>query len=232
MRLGSFLLLALGSVAVGGCSSAHTETGDTGAGVDAALGDAAASDVGIEVDASADAAVADDSATIDAAPRPDAGMCEDLPADPTRPVAIQCSPCRTPGPGGGVGGACATDADCTAGDNGRCSFGRIGAFCDYDLCFADADCAAAEVCLCDGASSGTGGGNVCIPAECHVDGDCGAGFACSPTLGSCGHHTNFVAYRCHRAGDECRTDGDCAVGYCAFDETLGHWLCSSSECAG
>ena len=167
------------------------------------------------------------------APRADAGMCMDLPADPTRPVAIACSPCRPPGvTGGGVADECMSDAECTTGDNGRCQFGRAGTFCDYDVCFTDNDCQVDEACLCDGASSGTGGGNVCVPAECRVNADCEGGFACSPTLGSCGHYTNFVAYRCHRAADECGSDADCGPGYCAFDEALGHWACSTTECAG
>ncbi len=123
-------------------------------------------------------------------------------------------------------------AICVAGDNGRCTYGRIGTFCNYDACFKDEDCAAGEVCLCDGSLAGTGGGNACISADCHVDADCGA-FACSPTLGSCGHYTNFVAYRCHRATDTCTIDAECGVGgYCAFDEVLGHWQCSTAECAG
>jgi hypothetical protein len=237
MKLGLvYSVLALGLCVVA-CSAPTGGTGDSGSRVDAAREDGA-----IEIDAATDDASGSDASApdaailVDAAPRPDAGMCADLPADPTRPVAIQCSPCRPAGPGGGVGGECVTDADCTAGVNGRCTFGRIGPFCDYDLCFADGDCATNEVCLCDGSRSGTGGGNVCIPAECHVDADCEDGFACSPTLGSCGHYTNFVAYRCHRATDACTTDADCAggtfPGYCAFDEAAGHWLCSSAECAG
>jgi hypothetical protein len=206
----------------GGLDSGGVDSGgeiDGGESVDAAMNDVGLSD-----------------APRPDAPLPDGGMCTDLPADPTRPVAIQCSPCRPPGPvvvGGGGGGGCASDADCTEGDNGRCRFGRIGPFCDYDTCFVDGDCENDELCLCDGSDSGTGGGNVCISAECRIDADCAGGFACSPTLGSCGHYTNFVAYRCHRADDECGSDADCdGLGYCAFDAAANHWACSSSECAG
>jgi hypothetical protein len=235
MKLVVVLSMALGmSFALGcSCSTTTPATGDAGPRVDGAPSEDggndldAADDGAIAVDAGSDATV-DDASHPDTGPRPDAGMCVDLPPDPTRPVAIQCSLCRPPGPGGGTG-ACMTDADCTAGDNGRCSFGRGGAFCDYDLCFGDEDCNADEVCLCDGSNSG---GNTCVSAECHVDADCDGGFACSPTFGTCGHYSGFVAYRCHRATDACTTDADCAAGYCAFDETAGHWQCSTSECAG
>lgn len=200
-----------------------------GGGVDGGGSDAGgtdAPDLDAPTDAGSDAPPPD-------APRADAGMCMDLPADPTRPVAIQCSPCRPPGvSGGGIGGGCDSDADCTEGNNGRCRFGRAGAFCDYDRCFVDGDCDSDEVCLCDGGDSGTGGGNVCVSAECRIDADCPGDYACSPTLGGCGHYTNFVAYRCHRAEDECGSDEDCGVGYCAFDEVAGHWACSTAECAG
>lgn len=200
-----------------------TPIGEDVPGLDSGDEDAAVVDTGVPDDVSA---------PLDTPPV-DAGSCTDLPAEPTRPAPIQCSVCRVPGPMPGPGrGECAGDADCTEGMNGRCRFGRGGGFCDYDLCFGDDDCETNEVCLCDGSSSGTGGGNVCVPAECQVNADCNGGFPCSPTLGSCGHYTNFVAYRCHRAEDECQTDGECGGGYCAFDETLGHWACSTSECAG
>ena len=179
---------------------------------------------------------ASDAGAPDAGTMPDAGMCMDFPAAPSRPVAIACSPCRPPTmTTGGIPPDCVTDADCTAGANGRCSFGRFSTFCDYDTCFEDDDCAPTEVCLCDGSSSFTGGGNTCIPAGCRTDSDCGA-FTCSPTLGSCGHYTNFQAYRCHTAADTCASDADCTAvgprGYCAFDDVAGHWACSARECAG
>lgn len=161
----------------------------------------------------------------------DAGMCMDLPPAPTRPAEVVCSPCRPPGTTSSGGGGCASDADCTAGDNGRCVFGRIGAFCSYDLCFRDADCAADEACLCDGSNNG-GGGNACVHAGCRTNNDCAPGLACSPTFGSCGHYSGFIGFECHTADDECTVDADCGGGYCAFDPTLAHWACSMSECVG
>lgn len=161
----------------------------------------------------------------------DAGMCMDLPPAPTRPAEVVCSPCRPPGTTSSGGGECASDADCTAGDNGRCVFGRIGAFCSYDLCFRDSDCAADEACLCDGSGLG-GGGNACVHAGCRTNNDCGPGLACSPTFGSCGHYTGFIGFECHTASDECTEDAECGAGYCAFDPALGRWACSISECVG
>ncbi len=180
----------------------------------------------------------DAAATGDSGSRPDAfveppsdgGMCMDLPPPPTRPSEVVCSPCRPPGTGGGGGrGECTSDADCTAGTNGRCGFGRIGTFCSYDGCFRDSDCAANEACMCDGAP---GGGNTCVPAGCRTNNDCAPGFACSPTFGSCGHYFGFIGFECHTAADECTTDAECGAGYCAFDPAIGHWACSTSECVG
>ncbi len=144
---------------------------------------------------------------------------------------------------GGAGGACQTNADCTSGRNGRCT--RIGnglEQCVYDACYSDAECSAADAgtgapggaCACNG---GNGGNNVCLSGGCRVDGDCGAGGFCSPTLGSCGHYNKAEAYYCHTSEDECVDDQDCMTdgstrGYCAYETTVGHWKCSTSECTG
>lgn len=223
--------LACLALAGAGCSSATQQPVDSGSGTDGGgTVDAAGSDAGGGDDVGTDAATIAD-AGHDAAPRTDAGMCVDDPPGTSRPAPVTCMACRPPGPSGGTGGTCATDADCndtTMGSNGRCLFGRIGPYCSYDACFDDGDCQATEVCLCDG----NDGANTCVPADCHVDADCGVGLACAPTLGTCGHYLGFVAYRCHTSSDECTVDSDCAAGYCAFDETLGHWACSTAECVG
>jgi len=235
MKLSLFLTILVGGLGVFGCAATEERTPEDGGVTDLGTTDSGARDATMsDARTDDDAAIVDsglDAGARDLGPRPDAGMCNDLPAEATRPVPIQCSPCRPPGPGGGGRGTCVTDADCVGGDNGRCTFGRIGSYCDYDICFKDEDCGAAKVCLCDGSRAGTGGGNACISATCRVDADCGA-FTCSPTLGSCGHYTNFVAYRCHTATDACATDADCGAGYCAFDDVVGHWACSTDECAG
>jgi hypothetical protein len=47
-----------------------------------------------------------------------------------------------------------------------------------------------------------------------------------------------VGYYCHTASDQCATDADCGntdgayTPYCAYDTTVGHWVCGSGVCAG
>jgi hypothetical protein len=131
--------------------------------------------------------------------------------------------------------ACTKNADCTAGENGRCvGNGHSGYQCSYDTCFSDADCGAA-VCAC----ATSDGANHCLTANCHVDTDCPSiggnvtGF-CSPSLGSCGNYSGTVGYFCHTADDECTNDADCggASAYCQYERTIGHWRCSTTQCAG
>lgn len=176
-------------------------------------------DIGLLVDAGADTAIAVDAAV----------SCEDPPLGAGRPLPTICAPCR-PTTGGTFTGGCTTDADCTAGINGRCVRTTRTAACNYDECFRDEDCAAGSICECDGSR---GGGNTCVPSDCVTDDDCGE-FLCSPSLGSCGHFSPPTMYRCHTNEDGCSTDADCAAvsdtAYCAFDTTLGSWQCSTLEC--
>ena len=115
MKLSLFLTIAVGILGMYGCADSAGGSPDGGGETDLGAADAGARDAAaIDGGTDDDAAVADggvDAGARDLGPRPDAGMCNELPAEPTRPVAIQCSPCRPPGPGGGSG-ACTTDADC------------------------------------------------------------------------------------------------------------------------
>jgi hypothetical protein len=125
---------------------------------------------------------------------------------------------------------------------GRCDcvFPEAGSpqLCTYDECTSDSDCQGG---LCSCAALG----NVCIPALCHVDSDCGDGGFCSP--GPKVVCTGAIIYACHSAGDTCFNDSDCLPGapppgpyaYCStspptcmYDPTLGHWACAngSPEC--
>jgi hypothetical protein len=137
---------------------------------------------------------------------------------------------------------CHSHADCTEGENGRCS-GNVhdGWQCTYDSCFADSDCPSAasgesRSCGCEGGFRSDN--NVCLSGNCRVDADCGQGGYCSPTLGDCGNYTKTVGYYCHTNDDECNDDSDCKVGsaypegYCAFTPSVGHWRCSTAQCAG
>lgn len=144
---------------------------------------------------------------------------------------------NVPDGGGPPTFACTSHGDCTAGRNGQCLNGRAGTQCTYDECLSDSECGGGNaVCECP---SDTNGANRCLKSSgCKVDSDCAGGFACSPTLGTCGHYSGTEAYFCHTAADECVDDKDCGSdpngfgGYCAFEQTVGHWKCSTSECAG
>ena len=127
--------------------------------------------------------------------------------------------------------ACKVNAECTAGVNGRCTGNsHDGWACTYDLCKDDAACGGG-VCACEGGFRADN--NVCLKSSCRVDADCGANGFCSPSLGDCGHYTKFVTYACHTPQDECVDDEDCEKGgYCAFQQSVGHWKCSTAECVG
>lgn len=138
--------------------------------------------------------------------------------------------------------SCYHNAECTAGKNGRCiGNGHDGWYCTYDACQSDDDCggkSGGTVCECEGGFRSDY--NTCVPSNCHVDKDCGGGNGyCSPTLGTCGHYAKTAGYYCHTSQDECVDDEDCAgqgqLGekpYCRYEETVGHWKCSTQECAG
>lgn len=146
-----------------------------------------------------------------------------------RPTATACDdvrPAGTPSSGGGSG-ECASDADCTAGRNGRCFGSRAGFVCSYDECLVDAECGAGEACTC-GVEYDP---NTCTRSGCRVDSDCGAGLYCSPSLSSCGSGYGF-SYECHTTSDECADDDDCAGATCRFNAAAGHWACSSDQCVG
>lgn len=143
-----------------------------------------------------------------------------------------------PEAGTGAPTDCHSNAECTAGRNGRCDGNpHDGYRCTYDACYSDGECGGG-VCACSGASRATN--NVCLAGGCRVDADCGGAGFCSPTLGSCGHYGKAVAYYCHTPEDECIDDEDCAgaspssgqSGYCAYEKSIGHWKCSTAECVG
>jgi hypothetical protein len=165
-----------------------------------------------------------------------------------RAAAMMCDNTRPPGitdagapmdsglPDSGIPGQCNQDSDCTQGNNGRCSFNRIGKVCTYDTCTTDAECANGGVCMCrEGASSGT---NHCVGGVggCRVDADCGPNGACSPSFGSCGNYGGTEGYYCHTSSDTCVDDSECTeggtMGYCMFETKMKKWQCSYSFCAG
>ncbi len=158
--------------------------------------------------------------------------------DNHRPAEIVCDRERPateflPDPDSGETWDCETDADCTDGENGRCSsMPRWGWACTYDSCFEDADCGGA-VCGCN-ADWGSDA-NRCYSGNCQVNADCGDGGWCSPSYGDCGDYSGVVSYYCRTPDDECLNDSDCneqTGGYCMFSDPAARWVCSYSHCAG
>jgi hypothetical protein len=139
--------------------------------------------------------------------------------------------------------SCSKDADCTdaattPGAGLVCFHGQ----CSYDQCATDQDCPSGDVCSCKGNTFGyahVSAGNSCVPANCRSDADCGPAGRCAPTVdSSCGTFYGVRGYYCHSCNDTCTQDSDCAArdaspaGYCAYDLTVGHWVCSYGFCAG
>jgi hypothetical protein len=132
---------------------------------------------------------------------------------------------------------CTSDADCTAGVNGRCfpNEGLVGpGGCSYDAC-SNAMCGATTPCTCR-ASATDNTANVCdTGGNCAVDSDCGPGGYCSPSASGCG----MAPYFCHTPSDGCIDDSDCpapdpascaSFSTCAFDPQQQHWACTQFVC--
>jgi hypothetical protein len=129
---------------------------------------------------------------------------------------------------------CASDSNCTAGMNGRCSSpeGPLPActpFCSYDQCQSDADCPAHAPCECRD-SPVSPEANLCVTGgNCAVDADCGPVGYCSPGSleGLCDHPLYF----CHTPQDTCTDDRDCppmptgVAQTCNYDAQAGHFAC-------
>jgi hypothetical protein len=153
-----------------------------------------------------------------------------------RPTSVGCSMVRPPGLQSAVpSGGCASDSQCTGGQNGRCTPARTEPICTYDSCFTDTDCGGG-VCECGGPDGVGRSANICLGGNCTVDPDCGPGGYCSPSYGtSCGAYGGVAGYFCHTAEDQCNNDDQCVdagAGYCAYQPTTGSWACVYSFCAG
>jgi hypothetical protein len=178
-----------------------------------------------------------------------------------RPTPACCPAQRGPAPTGPCSStlncasvhaeACSSDADCTAGANGRCfqaeDFDGPGG-CSYDECFTDSNCGSKVPCLCRSSSADTSP-NVCNAAgNCAVDSDCGPGGYCSPSAQVVPNQAPSVCwglfpYYCHTATDQCINDSDCGPadagpppdGFlpyaCVYDPQGGRWGCAAAVCA-
>lgn len=94
-------------------------------------------------------------------------------------------------------GAC---GDCLGVQNPWClPYGFATSIC-VPGCETDADCAAGEVCFCEGSSPGR-----CVTADCTVDADCGERSLCATVEGppepACSYLITGVA--CQKEEDEC-----------------------------
>lgn len=160
---------------------------------------------------------------------------EATPCDTTRPPSVPVS-------GSTLWAECTSDADCTAGSNGRCTRVAVSGWeCTYDACFSDTDCLdpSADIRICACENGFRSDNNVCLSqGDCHTDSECGEKGYCSPSLGTCGNFSPFEAFYCHTSADECVDDEDCGGSgntedsYCAYSTLKGHWACSTSFCAG
>jgi hypothetical protein len=159
----------------------------------------------------------------------------------TVPPAGNCNP-NAAGPN-----SCTSDADCTAGLNGRCinaepyGIGNLPrpCACTYDTCVHDTDCGTGNVCACHGSTYMAAFGNKCVPGNCRVDADCGPGCGCSPSLDVMVQYDCSVGgYYCHTPTDLCSNDLDCTglagenlCQYVGFQ--VPAWACGDTRrCAG
>jgi hypothetical protein len=149
-----------------------------------------------------------------------------------RAQATACQPTMNRLPPGG-GQTCSSDSDCASdaaiGLFTHCLRGR----CSFDECLSDADCTKNNgVCGCSTDYYGGNGAfhpNICAPANCHVDGDCGAGGYCTPNRGRCGV---FEGFYCHRPTDACYDASECpaptgTVPGCLYTPTVGAFVCGT-----
>ena len=185
----------------------------------------------------------DAAVNVDAAKKNDAGVPLNH-----RATAAACPTDRGPGPPTqpypqGQTSGCASDSDCTAGQNGRCFpfEGLVGpGGCSYDQCFEDSACGAKTPCICR-ASATDNAANVCDPGgNCAVDSDCGPGGYCSPSVSACLWNSP-APYFCHTPADGCINDSDCpsvdagtgscsTFSTCAYDPQAGYWGCTQLTC--
>lgn len=141
--------------------------------------------------------------------------------------------CRVMGRHRATSDVCASNE---GGDGGVIETGCGGTFTPHDECTNDEQCASAHgaspVCACQaargmGCGAGIVYGNVCVPANCHVDTDC-------TKCGECREESEcgiVSGYYCATPLDECSTNADCGTGLCRFKGD--HWACETNvACAG
>jgi hypothetical protein len=120
------------------------------------------------------------------------------------------------------------------GTNGRCvesGGGVLYCSCSYDTCADDSACPTGQTCACHG-STYNDGGNTCVPGDCRIDSDCGAGGYCSPSFSTMGCGS-LGGYYCHTPLDQCVNDSDCQSGFiCNYSTQNAHWVCTQQLLCG
>lgn len=155
-----------------------------------------------------------------------------------RSQAVACPDVTTPATCD-AGGACSTDAECTAAPGGRCLDGPdVSTFCEcVYTCATDDDCASAEVCAC---ASLTQTVPRCVPASCRTSADCDDGLCgLSTTTTFCG--AIIVELACLDESSECRGQSCAPVEVCNDPSMTrmpvcqvldGSWSCYDFGCVG
>jgi hypothetical protein len=131
---------------------------------------------------------------------------------------------------------CTSDAECTAGIDGRCSFFNAHRECTYHACQSDSDCGSGtEVCGC---GLGIDKRNVCLSlSKCRTNDDCSGGQYCALSVlpgipvgdGAATFYGQTWGYFCTTGGDACRSGDDCAAQQhdhsCVYYTTQSKWAC-------
>jgi hypothetical protein len=147
-------------------------------------------------------------------------------------------------PGGPYGYDCTSDADCTAGTNGRCLMRTGGgpagplSSCSYDRCFDDSECSKGTICNCR-ESNTSFDENACYPAgACRLDSDCGPNGYCSPSLINAVCACWGPAPQRHQQSGMCFVNGlpaPCETDVCGhgyFCHTKSDICVDDSDCVG
>jgi hypothetical protein len=136
-----------------------------------------------------------------------------------------------------AGSTCHTDANCTAGLNGRCLQGSrfpspFAYECSYDECESDAGCRVGLACVCRAFSQDTAANFCTLGGNCLTDADCSAPGYCSLSFDKVCPWVSSWGYFCHTPSDECWTDADCVSQNCTFNVIASRWTCSQSQPCG
>jgi hypothetical protein len=136
---------------------------------------------------------------------------------------------------------CTTDAECSAGPNGRCAMtvqltdDGLKSFCGCRYsCSSDAECGEGKVCVCGGFLGLEDDWSVCAPASCITGADCPSG-ECGLSAYYDGCTTN-LQLGCRAEGDACRTSDGCTTDggaflQCVLPDMSTTWDCKATTCS-